>query len=136
MLEVRDPTSGYTVRVTADCVETLGSRLWDLTVTGPNPIAENELGNRGRQLAERVTALPEPLALVEVDAQGRVAQLRSRTPSQRHDTRSYTEALVHVSGATEVRRYQAPRPGESRRQQVPFTLTHEAIGQLVNELGA
>ncbi len=38
--------------------------------------------------------------------------------------------------APRVRRYQTPRPGEPRRQQVAFTLTHEALAKLVGDLSA
>jgi hypothetical protein len=42
--------------------------------------------------------------------------------------------LVSGDGGSMVRRYQTPQAGQPRRQQVPFALTHEALGKLVGDL--
>ena len=47
------------------------------------------------------------------------------------------EVLRRADGcSTTLRRYQTPGPDRPRREQVPFTLTHEALAKLVTDLTA
>jgi hypothetical protein len=132
-LEVAHPESGWTTGLVADRVEALGCRLWEVTLKPAAP-APPDLQGRAEQLAARVTGLLEPLSLVEVDAARGVAQLRSDRPGHWGDGQFYYEVLLHTDGGTSVRRYQAPDKDRPRRQQVPFTLTHEALAKLVTDL--
>jgi hypothetical protein len=134
-LEVAAPDGVWAAAVTAECVDLVGCRLWELTLRRSAPPA-GDLKARAEQVAGRVTGLLEPLRLLEVDAGRGVALLRSGTPSQWADGVFYYEVLLHNDGTTTVRRYQAPTQGEPRRQQTAFTLTHEALAKLVRDLAA
>ena len=133
-LNVADAASGWSAAVTAECVDVVGCRLWELTLRRPAETTPVDLPSRAEQICQRVTGLLEPLSLVEVDTTRNVAQLRSEQPGQRGDERFYYEVLLGGDGGSEVRRYQAPRPDTPRRQQVAFTLTHEALAKLVRDL--
>jgi hypothetical protein len=129
-LELAQPDSGWRVRVQADHVDVIGVRLQALSLTREGAAApERSLAERAGQLANRVTGLLEPLRVLEV---GETAQLRSAAPTQRGDEVAYYEILVQDSGAT-VQRYQASRT-TTVRQAVPFCLTHEALGKLVEDI--
>jgi hypothetical protein len=95
---------------------------------------QQELKDRAQQVAGRVTGLLEPLCVVEVDTEQGLAQLRSDRPGHWGDGQYYYEVLVRTDGSTQVHRYQAPDRDQPRRQQVAFTLTHEALAKLVTDL--
>jgi hypothetical protein len=133
-LTVDDTAGGWRATVHAEVVETVGCRLREVGVARLAPLADPvPLLDRARGVADRVTGLLEPLRLVEVDSQQDVAQLRSESPANTGDALAYYEVTLHGHGAAQVNRYEAGR-GEARRRQVPFTLTHEALGKLVRDL--
>jgi hypothetical protein len=133
-LDVAHPESGWAVAVDAGQVEHLGSRLWEVALRPLQPAPVADLRGRAEQVADRVTGLLEPLRLVEVDTGRGEAQLRSDRPGSWGDGQFYYEVLLRADGGTSVRRYQAPGTDQPRRQQVPFTLTHEALAKLVTDL--
>ncbi|HWG41914.1 MAG TPA: hypothetical protein VN688_03940 [Gemmataceae bacterium] len=135
-LDVADAASGWRAAVTADCVDVVGCRLWELTLRRSTPTPLVDLKLHAEQIGQRVTGLLEPLRLLEVDNGRNVALLRSEQPGQRGDERFYYEVLLEGDGSAVLRRYQAPRPAEPRRQQVAFTLTHETLAKLVGDLTA
>jgi len=135
-LDVADAASGWSAAVTAECVDVVGCRLWELALRRPAETAPVDVQARAEQVCRHVTGLLEPLSLVEVDTTRNVAQLRSEQPGQRGDERFYYEVLLDGAGGSVVRRYQAPNHAEPRRQQVAFTLTHEALAKLVGDLTA
>jgi hypothetical protein len=125
--------SGWQVQVSAEQVDTLGSRLNDVTLSRLRPLEDpTPLAEQAGRIAARVTGLLEPLRLVEVDAPHGVAQLRSTAPARQGDDRAYYEVLRHANGTTRVGRYHTLPAG--KREAVPFTLTHEALGKLVRDL--
>jgi hypothetical protein len=132
-LEVAHPETGWAASLDAGHVEALGCRLWELALRRLSPAAV-DLRARAEQVAARSKGLLEPLRLVEVDAGKGVAQLRSDEPGRWGDGHFYYEALVHADGGLNFRRYQAPGPDEPRRRQVPFTLTHEVVARLADDL--
>ena len=89
----------------------------------------------GDRLAARVTYLMEPLVVLEVDAEGGEAELRSQTPSSRDQARTYYEIQLHRAGLLHLRRM-AYDPAERRRQAVPCQLTREALDRLADDLVA
>jgi hypothetical protein len=125
---------GWNIAVTADCVDVVGCRLWELSLRRTAEAPAVDLKTRAEQICARVTGLLEPLRLVEVDAPRHTALLRSEQPGQVGDERFYYEVLVSGDGGSVVRRYQTPQEGQPRRQQVPYTLTHEALEKLVGDL--
>lgn len=133
-LAVGDAAGGWHAAVIADCADVVGCRLWELSL---RPAAETppiDLPAHAEQVCQRVTGLLEPLRLVEVDGLRRTALLRSQEPGQLGGERFYYEVLLEGNGGVSVRRYQTPQEGQPRRQQVAFTLTHEALAKLVHDL--
>jgi len=133
-LNVSDPASGWTVSVTADCVEQVGSRLQELTLSRTVPLAGVDLQTRADLVASQVTGLLEPLRLIEIDTERHTALLRSQDPSQRGEKLFYYELLLQADGGCALRRYQASQQTGTRRQSVSFDLTHDALGKVVDDL--
>jgi hypothetical protein len=127
---------GYNAAVAVECVDVIGCRLWELALRPSSGTATIELKSRAEQLCQQVTGLMEPLRLVEVDSLGNVALLRSEQPGQLGDDRFYYELLLHGDGSSVIRRYRTPQADQPRRQQVAFTLTHEALAKLVRDMTA
>jgi hypothetical protein len=133
----QDEASGWTVALTAEQADALSCRLRDLTVRPTNPgtpLDGKALRQKAEAIAEKVTGLMEPLRLVECDETRREAILRSDEPAQRGDTRSHYELRVDGQRKATLRRYQAEREPAAKRVQTPFTLTHEVLGHLVDDL--
>ncbi len=120
------------VTLKATAVDSIGCRLWEVQATCTNGPA-NALKELAERIAGRVTGLLEPLRLIEADTDQGVALVRSDVPSTKQEEAFYTELLLRQDGGVELRRYQAARPGQGR-QQVAFSLTHEAIVKLVDDL--
>jgi hypothetical protein len=134
-LEVRAPGLAWFSTVTADAVDVVGCRLWEVSLGRSGEAAPlGDLNERAVTVARRVSGLMEPLRLIEVDSARAVALLRSDSPTRRGDVASYYEILLQADGAVVVRRYEAPHGEETRRQQVAYTLTHESLAKLVSDL--
>jgi len=132
-LDVTHDASGWTASATADTVDSVGARLWEVRLTRNTPLAAPpDLKDWANQAAARITGLLEPLQLIEV---GETAQLRSASPTRRGDALAYYELLRHPDGTTSVRRYQACRTG-GKREQIAFSLTHEALAKLAADLAS
>jgi hypothetical protein len=133
-LVVEHTASGWTVAVTAERVDTLGCRLHEVTLrrTAPMP-GEPSLVEQGNQIAARVIGLLEPLRLIEVDTEHQLVQLRSQPPSRRGGSVQYYEVLRHGDGTTRLARFEG---GNGKRQAIGFTLTHEALAKIVNDLAS
>lgn len=127
---------GWKAAVAAECVDVVGCRLWELSLRSATQAPAADLKARAEQVCQRVTGLLELLRLVEVDGIANTALLRSEQPGQHGEERFYYELLLSGDGGSVVRRYQTPREGQPRRQQVAFTLTHEALAKLVRDLTA
>lgn len=133
-LTIAHPETGWTVAVVAECGESVGCRMWEMNLTRPEANSSADLKTRAERLAGRATGLMEPLRLIEVDAQGDTALLRSAAPQKRGDDLFYYEILLR-SAAAGVRRYQASTKSGTR-QQIAFPLTHEALAKLGADLTA
>src|SRR5215207_3667239 len=122
-------TGGWTVTFSADRCDDLGCKLWDVNLRHASPLADDVAVLRAwaEGVAGRVTALLEPLQLIETDAEQNVALLRSQKPARRGEHLAYYEALLHGAGEISLRRYQAALQPGARREQVAFVLTHEAL---------
>jgi hypothetical protein len=69
-----------------------------------------------------------------VDAENKVALLRSGKPGQRGDAVLYYEVRLTGDAAATVQRFQASHQPETKRQRVEFTLTHEALAKLAADV--
>ncbi len=119
--------AGRSATLSADHVDEIGARLWQLTLTGPAPA---DLKARGLAVAERVTGLLEPLRLHEADAD--TVLLRSETPARRDNRKAYYEVRLGADGSANLRRYEAE--GTASRVQRAFPLTHEAMAKFVADV--
>jgi hypothetical protein len=135
-LLLTDRDSGWTVQVTADHCELLGSQLWEVTASRSAPPANVKLTDWVTRIVANSAGLQEPLRVLEVDEHAQQALLRSVTPVRRDDKLYYYEALVKGTTAVTLRRYQTSQDGPSRREQVPFILTHETAASVVKALTA
>jgi hypothetical protein len=136
-LTVPDESAGWAVSVTADRSDVLGCLVWELAVrrTAAAPAAET-LRSWADRIAARVVGLLETLKVHEIDPERNEGLLRSSSPAQRGEHLFYYEVVLHGTGAATVRRYQAGRHGNGRREQIAFALTHEALAKFAADLTA
>ena len=132
---VADEGAGWTAAITADRHDDLGTSVWEMNLQRSHALTRThyDLKNWAHRAAGRVTGLLEPLLVVEVDSQRDEALLRSNQPRERGMDLYYYEALLKGVTEATVRRYHGSREG-GRREQVPFTLTHETLAQFAADL--
>lgn len=135
VFSLSDPPSGAAVHVAFAQVDRLSGRVWEISATRAQASAAQTpaLADWARQTAGRVTGLLEPLQLIELDADLGKAILRSSPPARKDGERFYYEVVLSREGTAEVRRYHGScrTPG---REQVPFTITHEALAKLIGDI--
>jgi hypothetical protein len=105
-----------------------------LTTSELSSANATDLERIAKSLAERVTYLMEPIAPIEIDAQGCVVQLRSNPPQRDDDGRTYYELIVRRGGEIALMRFR--KEDGSARQQVPATVTREVLLRLVGDFCA
>jgi hypothetical protein len=130
------PDHGWTVRLTADRVDTLGCRLTEVEAERTTPVAEDDRVQEAhvRRAASRVTGLLEPLRVVEIDRVRHIALLRSDAPPRKDDSVLYYEVTFLGRNRVKVERYKAAAQSPAKREAVAFTLTHEILAKLVDDL--
>lgn len=133
-LLVSDNDSGWTANLSVDRCDEVGSLIWELHLRPGQRATTGDLARWANQIVTRVTGLLEPLAVVEIDTPGQMAQLRSQKPLQRGHKLFYYEVLLEGTRAATVRRFEGRPPGTHKRKQIPFALTHEALAKLVHDL--
>ena len=137
LVSVSDETPlGWIAALTVDRADVVGCVMWELALQCRAADAWNAdaLTARGDRMANSVTGLLEPLKLIEVDAVRNEALLRSDAPMRRGGDLFYYEVKLQPHNTIALRRYRAAQEPGSKREQVPFTLTHDAIGKLVDDL--
>jgi hypothetical protein len=136
-LVVPHAASGWAVHVTADRQDELSCSAWELVLqrTRDEAGSPRRVGDWAKATATSVTSLLEALCVVEVDERRDEALLRSKEPTKRQESLYYYELLLKGTRQGTVRRFRASHEGE-RREQVPFTLTHEAIAKLAADIAA
>ena len=97
------------------------------------PMALDDLKAWGERVVKKVTYLLEPLAMHEADAQSNEVVLRSKTPSAKHERRSYYEAKLKGSGTFEFDRVTF-HEHDKKRETLPCQFTNEVIERLVDDL--
>jgi hypothetical protein len=124
------------VRCNADECDPLAVTLIDLVLETPELASATafELQAASAELAKRVNYLLEPIAPIELDAQGCTVQMRSNPPQKDDNGRRYYELLIRRGGSIVLCRYEK-QPGQPRTR-VPAVLTHEVIGRLINDFSA
>lgn len=130
------PEHGWTVNLTADRADSVGCRLNQLDAARVEPVADDDaaLEAHARRAAGRGTGLLEPLRLVEIDRGRHVALLRSDAPPTKGDSVQYYEVQFAGRNRVTMGRFKASKTGPANREAIPFTLTHEALAKLVDDL--
>jgi hypothetical protein len=125
-----------TVRCNADECEPLAATVMDLVLETAELASATafELQAASAELAKKVNYLLEPIAPIELDAQGCSVQMRSNPPQQDDNGRRYYELLLRRGGSIALCRFEK-QPGQPRTR-VPAVLTHEVIGRLVEDFSA
>jgi hypothetical protein len=136
-LVIADEQSGWLVHLTAQRHDDLGTALLEMSVDRGKREAPTGLtvGAWAEKIAGRTKGLLEPLAILEVDTQRNEALLRSNEPAQRKHELYYYEVHVYGTQRAVVHRYRATHEA-GRRQQAPFTLTHETLARFAADLTA
>lgn len=86
------------------------------------------------RLANRITGLIEPLKVIEVDDERNEAILRSQTPSKKGTAAHYYELYLNGHGSANLHRYKIDLAAGTKREMVPFSLTHESIAKLAGDI--
>ena len=128
--------TGWSAAVTTDRREALSCLVWEMAVRCSQDQGATALQAWAERIARRVTGLLEPLKVVEVDVTRNEAILRSTEPHCRAGDVFYYEVFLHGTCAATLRRYHAQTQRRTRRLQVPFPLTHEALSKLACDLTA
>jgi hypothetical protein len=125
-----------TIRCNVDECDALAVTAIDLSLETPELTTATsfELQAASAELAKRVNYLLEPIAPIELDAQGCSVQMRSNPPQKDDNGRRYYELLIRRGGSIALCRYEK-QPGQPRVR-VPAVLTHEVIGRLVDDFSA
>jgi hypothetical protein len=124
------------VRCNADECDPLAVTVIDLVLETPELASATafELQAASADLAKRVNYLLEPIAPIELDAQGCSVQMRSNPPQQDDNGRRYYELLLRCGGSIALCRFEK-QPGQPRTR-VPAVLTHEVVGRLIDDFCA
>jgi hypothetical protein len=125
----------WTVALTVDRADVVGCVVWEMVMRreGAEPWNALALKAQSERIAESVTGLLEPLKLLEVDHVRLEALLRSDGPTRRGEDVFFYEVKLHAGNIITLRRFHASTAPGMQRDQVPFTLTHEAIACIVDD---
>jgi hypothetical protein len=108
----------------------VGAEINELTVER-NDKGPGDVKAWADNFASKARGLLEPLKVQEVDRTRDEALVRSSPPSQDEGKAEYYEVKMQGTQKASVKRYRAE---EGKRQDIPFSLTHEGIGRLVDDL--
>ena len=97
------------------------------------PLSHPNLKAWGDRLAAKLTYLMEPLVVLEVDAEGGQAELRSQAPAQREAKRTYYELRLNRDATLSLGRI-AYDEITRKRESIPCQLTREALERLADDL--
>jgi hypothetical protein len=113
--------------------DALAATIDELTLETPELAGATivQLETASRALSSRVNYLLEPIAPIEIDANGCSVQMRSNPPQKDDNGWRYYELLLRRGGAAMLCRYEKP-PGQPRAR-VPAVLTHEVLGRLAGD---
>jgi len=137
-LLVPDQGEGWAVTVVAERHDEMSTTVWEMMLTrNPAPARrrQDDLKDWAYRVTSKVTGLLEPLNVIEVDAPGDRALLRSQEPTRRSGELYYYEVLLTGTSQATARRYRA-QPNGGQREQIPFTLTHEVLAKFAADLSA
>jgi hypothetical protein len=129
-----DPATGWSASLTVEKADALSCQLSELAVSRSS--GRYETKTWAESLTRRVKGLLEPLRVVEIDAQRDEAVLRSDAPTVRNDRRAHYELRLRGGNSATLTRFTAATAPAAKREPANFTLTHEVIAKLVDDLTA
>lgn len=109
----------------------IGAEITEITVERASP-GPGSVKSWADSFAGSNTGLLEPLKVQEVDGGRDEALIRSSPPSKQDGATDYYEVKMHGTQKASVKRYRAGETG--KREDIPFALTHDSIGKLVDGL--
>jgi len=131
------PDAGWQLSIAFEKSESLGGSVQrlelDRTADAPAGLTLNAWAE---SVANRVSGLLEKLKVHEIDDLEGVAMLRSEGPQVRGTARNYYEVELTGTEKATVERYRGDTTPGSRRERIPFALTYEGIGQVVEGFGS
>ncbi|WP_020473308.1 hypothetical protein [Zavarzinella formosa] len=125
--------STWTLTADSESLDGIGGRFRNLRLDRTAGTPNTPLNIRAATIAGRLTGMLESIRLVEVDQGRQVAQLRSSQPTVRGTTRQYYELLMEGGDSITLERFQSDA-GTNKREQIPFTLTYDALDKLLHDL--
>ncbi len=126
---------GWTTCIEADHSGVVGCLLREISMTRTDATdAPANVQAWATGVADRVSGLLEDLKVIEVDAERGEAVLRSDDPTKNGATVAYYEVVLTGTDTANVARYQANRTAGTKREQIPFALTHEVVAKLVGDI--
>jgi hypothetical protein len=125
----------WDVRLVVDRKESLGCLLWELAVSRMEG-KDGEPSAWAARVASRATGLLEPLAVIEIDKERRQALLRSAAPANKPEGPQFYEMLLDSAQSGQLRRWQGSTTQASKRSQIPFGVTFEALTKLILDMTA
>jgi hypothetical protein len=114
----------------------VGCALLDVTLDRTSGPAGGDTRAWAERVCRKVTGLLEPLKVVEIDAGNQIALLRSAEPTPSDSGLDYHEVELHGTAHAVARRYRGFHEAGKKREQIPFTVTYEALAQLVRGITA
>jgi len=124
--------TGAAISFTVDRRDELSCLLWDLSVSR---MAANELlGDSAARLARNISAVLEPIKVLEVDEHRQEAILRSNEPHTHNDAALHYELFVEGAKSATLRRFKTSASKTGKREQVGFALTNEGLVRLATAL--
>lgn len=129
------PGDDWNAEIDMDRHDGLASVVRSIALKRAAPAPEGAtLAGWANAIATRVHGLLEDLNVVEVDATINEAILRSEAPAVHGDVRSYYEVHLHGTESATIERFAANRAAGTKRESVGFTLTHEVIARLADDV--
>jgi hypothetical protein len=130
---------GIDLAVDALSVDSMSCSLREIRmrVPGLNDAGVDVLKKWANDLCARVTYLLEQLGPLEIDTHGKQVLIRSTSPDQRDDAKSFYEVLLQSQGAGlfTLRRYRRDKTNNSR-EHVELRTTLELLEKLADDLVA
>jgi hypothetical protein len=129
------PDAGWNLTATFDKAESLGGAAWEIALQRIGEAPEGfALKSWAERTANQMSGLLEALKVYEVDNGEGFALLRSDGPQARGTVRSYYELILGSTSTATLRRYQSETTPGSKRKQVSFAVTYEAVGQVADAI--
>ncbi|MCA9074673.1 MAG: hypothetical protein KDA93_06550 [Planctomycetaceae bacterium] len=130
-------TSGLTMRIDFTAVESMSCSLTEIQLFVPalQNAAFDALRKWAEQLSQRITYLLENIGPLELDPDAGEVLIRSTPPSQLPDGTQYFEIILSSksAGTFSLKRYRSIK-GQSGRDPVEITVTHEVLIKLTDDL--